>query len=434
MGTRTRHAWLLLLSLLVTLAACQRTREQLVAERTPVALQHYFSFSGGYANAMDAIAQDFNAAETRYHLQPTSIDHELFKHSIRDDLQRHRTADLYTYWAGARVQSIVESLQPIDDALPVAEMNKLFGTAVVQSACSYNGRVYFVPIAQHYVGFIYNKKLFAALGLQPPKTWRELLDVAHKLKAHGTTPFALGSKARWPAQFWFDYLLLRTAPLAYRQKLMAGEASFEDREVQRVFGMWRDLVKAGMFNPQPNALDFNTGAGMLVRRGEAAMTLMGTWLIGYLESPEVGWHEGTDFGFFPFPVIEPGIPPVALGPIDGLVLPRDAKNPAGAKAAMRFFANAGSEARISRAMGSIAPNILVLDRHYSPLKQAIRAEILRNRAWAFNYDLATAPDRAEIGLNLFTTFLDAPDDYPAQLRQTASRMAQLGSAEARTAQ
>ena len=52
---------------------------------------------------------------------------------------------------------------------------------------------------------------------------------------------------RWPAQFWFDYLLLRTAGPEYRASLMAGEASYTDDEVQRAMQLWKDLVDAGYF-------------------------------------------------------------------------------------------------------------------------------------------------------------------------------------------
>lgn len=407
------------------LLGCQRTSEPPAPAREVVAFKHYFSFGGAYAGTVDTIAKRFDDANTRYRLQVLPVEHETFKRQIRSELAEHRPADLYSYWAGARVASILDQLEPIDDVLPPAEMNKLFGPAIVKSASVYDGRVYFLPIAQHYVAFVYNKKVFSALGLQPPKTWPELVSLAKRLKANGVTPFALGSKARWPAQFWFDYLLLRTAPLEYRQRLMDGRASFDDPEVRRVFDLWRELLQAGLFNAKPNELEFDSRAGLMVRRGEAAMTLMGTWLTGFYESPEVNWHEGEDFGFFPFPQIDPSIAPVALGPIDGLVLPREAKHPNGAKAVMRQFALAGSQVEISRAMGALAPNLLVLDRHYSPSKQVLRDEIARNHAWAFNYDLATPPERAEIGLNLFAAFVDAPEQATALLKQTAAQMAKL---------
>jgi hypothetical protein len=95
---------------------------------------------------------------------------------------------------------------------------------------------------------------------------------------------------------------------------------------------------------------------------------------------------------------------------------------------MWHLAKAGSQASISRAMGSIAPNLMVLDRHYSPMKRAIRADISRAHAWAFNYDLATVPERAEIGLALFGAFLDAPDQYRSLLKTAAAQMANVPAA------
>ena len=50
------------------------------------------------------------------------------------------------------------------------EEDKLFSKAVTE-ACTYNGKKYILPVTQHYVGFFYNKKVFAAAGVQPPSNW-----------------------------------------------------------------------------------------------------------------------------------------------------------------------------------------------------------------------------------------------------------------------
>ena len=266
--------------------------------------------------------------------------------------------------------------------------------------------------------------MFAAHKLKPPKTWDEFIALAETLRAQGIVPLALGSRARWPAQFWFDYLLLRTAPLDYRQRLMAGKASFTDPEVVRVFERWHDLIKRGFFNQHPNELEFDSGAALMVRRGEAAMTLMGTWLIGYFNDPAVVWSEENGYGFFPFPTIDPDIPPVALGPIDGLVVPQAARNMAGAKALVRHFAGRGVQETISRGTGALAPNLEVdAGKIYSPLKMEVGAEVARASAWAFNYDLATPPERAAIGLDLFAEFVEFPGQYKYLLDAAEVRLA-----------
>ena len=68
------------------------------------------------------------------------------------------------------------------------------------------------PFGYHYAGMFYNPKVMADAGITTmPKTWDDLLAACKTLKDKGVDPIALGSKNRWPAQFWFDYLLLRTA-------------------------------------------------------------------------------------------------------------------------------------------------------------------------------------------------------------------------------
>ena len=72
-----------------------------------------------------------------------------------------------------------------------------------------------------------------------------------------------------------------------------------------------------------------------------------------------------------------------------------------------------------------APNLAVESSAYSPLKNAIRSEIAESSVWAFNYDLATPPEKAEIGLSLFAEFLEFPDQYPMLLEKAEQRMQQL---------
>ncbi len=424
-----KSLWVLLAGVVFGAVACQRSTVETKTAPRNVSFLHYFSFPGSFGTTMDSVVADFNRQHPQHVLTATPLDHEAFKTSIRDDLRLGNTADVYSYWAGERVQAIAESLAPLDDVLPTDEMNRLFSAPLVRSACTYNGRIRLLPLTQHYVGFFYNRQIFARHNLTTPKTWDEFLTLNETLKAKGVVPLALGSKAKWPAQFWFDYLLLRTAPLEYRQRLLEGKASFNDPEVLRVFAMWHDLIQRGFFNAHPNEIEFDNGAALLVRRGEAAMTLMGTWLIGYFNDPAVVWSEENGYGFFPFPSIDPNVPSVALGPIDGLVVPQAARNIIGAKALVRYFSGRDVQETISRGNGSLAPNMEVeAEKIYSPLKMDVASEVARASAWAFNYDLATPPERAEIGLDLFAEFIEFPDQYKYLLDTAEARMATLGGA------
>lgn len=409
----------------ILIGGCDGGREKPGAPvpKTAVTLLHYFtgSLSGGIAE----LAQEFNAKNPQHELKAVSLDHEAFKTSIYDTLKSGNPPDLYSYWAGARTASIVDQLEPLDDIWQQTKMDTRFPPSIAKAASEYGSKKYLIPITQHYVAFFYNKKVFAAHQIAPPATWDDLLAACTTLKASGVTPIAIGARDKWPAQFWFDLLLLRTAPFEFRQSLMNGSARFDDPRVLAAFARWKTLIDVGCFNsaPHPNDLAWDTGANEMVFQGEAAMTLMGTWTIGHFENPEHKWSAGKDYDFFPFPVIDRDIPAVALGPIDGLVMPKRGANPAGAKAALLHLAQVDAQKAFSRGSGALAPNIQVEDAFYSDIQRRIREEIARSENFAFNFDLATPPAVANLGLDAFSEFLAFPASYPQIARSLADNAA-----------
>ena len=404
---------------LILLAGCDdgRTTRNVAPPRSPVTLLHYFtaSLSGGAAE----LVTEFNAGNPSHELKAVSLDHEAFKSGIYDTLKAGNPPDLYSYWAGARTAAIVDQLEPIDDIWKLTGMDARFDPQLVEAAVEYEGKKYLLPISQHFVAFFYNKQVFAAHHLKPPETWDELLDICSTLRSAGTTPIALGAREKWPAQFWFDYLLLRSESFEFREALFKGKERFDDPRVLAAFARWKKAIDAGCFNasPHPNDLTWDTGANEMVLRGEAAMTLMGSWIIPHLESKRQGGETGGQFDFFPFPVVTPGIPRVAIGPIDGLVMPRRAANPAGAKAVLIRFSQIDAQKAFSRGSGALAPNRQIEDGFYGDIQRRVKQELARSEKFAFAFDLSTPPAVATLGLDAFAEFLAFPDAY-AQIART----------------
>ncbi|BCO29797.1 hypothetical protein MIZ03_4721 [Rhodoferax lithotrophicus] len=411
--TRVGACWLaMVMGLILALTGCERAPERPTSTppKTTITFLHYFtdSLSGG----IDDMARSFNNSNTQYELKAVSLDHEAFKTSIQESLKSDQPPDLYAYWAGARTASLVADLEPLDDVWQKARLDQVFAPSLVRAASSYQGHKYLLPLTQHYVAFFYNKKVFAQHGLKPPGNWAEFLAVCATLKAHGVVPIALGAKDKWPAQFWFDLLLLRTAPYEFREQLMAGQVSYNHPKVKAVFAQWASLMEQGYFNDKPNTQAWDSGANEMVYQGRAAMTLMGTWNIGYFGNAAHQWVAGQDYDFFPFPVVSPDIPVVALGPIDGLVLPKKALNREGAKQAMVYLAGIEAQQAISHGSGALAPSILVPRAFYSDIQQRVLMAIEQSPQFAFNYDLSTPPAVAELGLAAFSEFLAFPKAYP----------------------
>lgn len=391
-----------------------------------ISLYHYFS--GSLSGGLDEMIATVNRRSPDSRVEARALDHEGFKSMIHSTLARGNPPELFSYWAGARVQSLVDEnkLTPLDDLWQAHSLDERFPRALQETACTYNGKKYLLPITQHVVVFFYDVTQLAATGAGPPSSWEEFVSLCRRLRAGGIIPLAMGAKERWPAQFWFDYLLLRTAGPLYRQRLMVGTASYADPEVRRVYRMWAELLQAGMFNTDAGSLDW-AEATELVCQGKAAMTLMGTWALQALDAPECGFSDKRRYDFFAFPSVDAGVTKTAVGPVDGIVLSTGALNQEFAKTIIAFFAETESQENMSSGSGSLAPSLQVPGNFYSPLKQRLKAEIDGSPAWAFNYDLATSPAVAEQGMDSFAELIAFPGQHQAIVENLAREVASLPS-------
>lgn len=378
-------------------------------------VEHYFGGFGG--EYLEQLVDDFVAMHPDVNRVDAPVDHEEMKTQILAQLAGGNPPDVFSYWAGARVQFVVDGdrLQPIDDIWEANDMDAMFPPAIVQNAATYDDMKYFVPLTLHWVGFFYNKHLFEEVGVEVPETWDELVAVAEAFKEADIPTFALGSIDRWPGQFWFDMILLRTAGNEYRHKLMNGEASYTDEQVVRAFELWKELVDAGYFFPDANAYNWDDAASF-VANDEAAMTLMGTWITGLLVN-DLEQVPGEDYGYFAFPIIDEDVPHASLGPIDGFVVPKDAANPDTAKAFLVYLTDPDVQLEFALGAGNMAPSLLADTSQYDVVTAAILEEIAGDDIFAFNYDLATPPPVAEVGLNSFAEFMDNPGGYMEMLER-----------------
>jgi len=387
------------------------TQDDLMGDFT---VSHYFGGFGG--EFIDGIVDSFIAENPGLMHAESPVDHEQFKTSILVQLAGGNPPDTFSYWAGARIQFVVDGdrLQPIDDIWEANDMDSQFPAAVIDNAATYDMHRYAVPLTLHWVGMFYNVALFEEVGAMVPTTWDELVDVAEKFKMAGIPAFSLGSSNSWPGQFWFDMILLLTAGNDYRNQLMSGEASYTDDEVLRAFRLWNELVDAGYFYPDANAYDWDEAANF-VANGEAAMTLMGTWIGGLYAGNDM--MAGEDFDYFSFPTIDADTPRASLGPIDTFVVSADAANPDAAKAFLVYLTNPDVQAEFALGAGNLAPSLLVDTGIYNDVVARIAGEIANDPVFAFNYDLATPPPVAEVGLNSFSEFMANPGDYVAMLER-----------------
>lgn len=336
-------------------------------------------------------------------VQASGMEHESFKSGIKGLLVTGKSPDIFSYWAGAKTQAMIDDgyIASIDDVWNEAGLDAVFPPSIA-AMCTYGGKKYALPITQHLIGFFYDAKKFASMGLKPPKTWDEFLLVCEQLRKAGVVPIALGNKELWPAQFWFDYLLIRTAGPEYRDNLMHGKASYTDKQVLRAFSLWQTLIDNHYFSDTTDTNDW-AGAAREVHDGKAAMTLMGTWIMGFYED-QLGWKEMEDYNFFVFPQIDDGVPQVAIGPIDVLVATRG-NGEQSVKEVLKYFAETELQQVMSQGSGALAPSRLVPMSFYSPLKQQIALQAQKAEGWRLAFDLSVPPAAVDAGLGVFAAFM-----------------------------
>lgn len=379
-------------------------------------LYHYFS--GPLGGGIEEMLGQINQGKESHQVTAHALDHEAFKSMIHSTIAGGNPPELFTFWAGARTQALVDNnqLEPFDELWESLDLSSKFPPAISNAASTYNGEKYLLPITQHIAVFFYNKNLFAKENLTPPSTWLEFIKLCQALKNKGIPAIALGAKERWPAQFWFDYLLLRTAGPEYREELMTGNSSYSDKQVTEVYRTWSEMLQWGFFNADANNLDWSE-AVKLVCEGKAATTLMGTWAIQLFTGDECNFQAGVDFDYFTFPIIDKTVANSAVGPIDGIVLTKNSSNHAFAKKVITYFAETDAQKFMSSGSGSLAPNQLVPKEFYSPFKQKLLKEISNTSHWVFNYDLATPPDVAEHGMDSFNELIAFPEQYKEILKK-----------------
>lgn len=171
---------------------------------------------------------------------------------------------------------------------------------------SADGKIYGFPIDFKTWGVFYNKKIFAEVGIEEPKTYTELLDACQKIKDAGYDPWvhAFGDAVFGDIEMrnyvWTEALACGDTDVF--ENLMTGEKKLTDYSYFKDgLDTWAKRLQwmrdDAMTNDQNAALEVFTS-------GQAAMMYFGSWGIGDLES----MIEGTDFeyGFFVEPIDDEG--------------------------------------------------------------------------------------------------------------------------------
>ena len=94
---------------------------------------------------------------------------------------------------------------PVEDIVPASERGQFFGGTI--AGATYDGKLYAIPWYNNGPGLFYRKDLLDGAGLQPPKTYDELVSISKKLQTPQTSGFVFQAvQTEGGLISWLEYL------------------------------------------------------------------------------------------------------------------------------------------------------------------------------------------------------------------------------------
>jgi glucose/mannose transport system substrate-binding protein len=192
---------------------------------------------------------------------------------------------------GSQELSEMGVVQDIEE-VATADHWRDFLPASILEAITYKGRVFLAPTNIHAENWLWtNRKIFDELGLEPPRSWDEVLSSAEKIAAAGHQPIAVGN-GPWEVSLIFNAIIYGVYGRDDYLRLMKGadaQAVMDDRMIQAL-----ELLRRLKPYISTDRTDKTwAGASRAVGEGRAAMQFMGDWAKGELLN--AGFVLGKDF-------------------------------------------------------------------------------------------------------------------------------------------
>ncbi|MEU3772634.1 ABC transporter substrate-binding protein [Streptomyces sp. NPDC032472] len=234
----------------------------------------------------------------------------------------------------------------------------------------------------------YNAKAFEAAGVQPPKTWKELLTAADTLSASGTPAFSVAGADGWTLTDWFENIYLSQAGPQKYDQLAKHQIKWTDDSVRQALTTFGELLSRKDFlagGPSGAlATEFPKSVTQTFTGGDrpaAAMVFEGDFVAVNIAQTEA--EIGKDALVFPFPAVGAKAPVVSGGDVAVALKPSK-----GAQALLTFLASPDAARIQAREGGFLSPNKAVGPDAYPNEIQGRIADALIKAGDDFRFDMS----------------------------------------------
>jgi raffinose/stachyose/melibiose transport system substrate-binding protein len=277
---------------------------------------------------------------------------------VKTRLATGEMADVFWYNAG----SLLQALNPSDTLVDLS--NEPFMDNVVESflpTVSQNGQIFGVPSGTAMGGgILYNKKIYADLGLSVPTTWAEFEANNEKIKAAGIAPViaTYDGTSTWTSQLFVlaDYYNVEQAHPTFAADYTANKAKYATiPEAMNGFNYLQEAFDKGWYQPDYATTTFDQGL-MLLADGQGAHYPMLTFALSTIaaNSPD----NVNDIGFFGVPGTDAANAGATIWMPAGTYIPKTTEHLAEAKDFLAFIASTAGADTLTAAVAPTGPYMI----------------------------------------------------------------------------
>lgn len=366
------------------LGGCARS-EDAASRAERVRVTYWEKWTGAEAQAMQAVVDEFNAAQDRVHVDFVSmaqIDRKLIVATAGG-----APPDLAGIWL-PNIASFADraALLPLDefmradaraageDTSGASERFLARYTPVYAEMCrTPGGGVHALPTTPSVVALHWNKALFREAGLdpeRPPRTRAELDEMARKLTRRDPATGAITQAGFLPQEpGWWMWANPRWFGGSFQDA--AGEVSIgrDAANVESLRWLRGYTEEYGVDSLQRFTSGFGTFGSpqSAFFAGKVAMVLQGVWLNNYIGQ----FAPGMDYGVAPWPAIDEAAAagaPFTVAEADMIVIPRGARHPEAAWQFVRYLSSANPRATVRAELKGME-RLCYLQEKNSPLRE-----------------------------------------------------------------
>ncbi|MBW7459261.1 extracellular solute-binding protein, partial [Paenibacillus sepulcri] len=222
-----------------------------------------------------------------------------------------------------------------------------------------SGKVFGVPVGTTVVGAVlYNKKVYADLGLEIPRTWDEFMANNEKIKAAGKTAVIGTYKDTWTSQLLIlgDYYNVQSQNASFADDYTANKAKYATTPAAlRGFEKIEDVYKRGYMNKDFLATTYDAGLKMLAEGDGVHYPMLTSALDSIFQNfPD----KINDIGVFPEPSDSADINGLTVWMPSALYLNKDSKNLEAAKKWTEYFLSPEGQSVLSSKLKASGPYLI----------------------------------------------------------------------------